>query len=138
MKAQVFLPATIIVSVVMVMLIKVRREVKEEALKQAAFVDIKLRVIEEVMRDYAKEKVELKQEVDTAVDQYLKTEDSLKTTQEEADNTRVKAEKCAEEQVRGARIHELLYLKIGEVDYPCGVCFPRMRVSPPLAEIYER
>lgn len=108
MKVQVFLPAVTIMSVLMVVLIKVRRDDKQETLKRATFLDIKLRVSDAVLREYANEKVELKQDVDTAMDQYKETDKDMKTTQEAADKARLEAEKCAEEKVRGARIGELL------------------------------
>lgn len=128
MKVQVILPATIIMSVLMGVLVKVRREEKQQALKRATFLDIKLRVSDDVMRQYENEKVELKQDVDTAMDLYKEVDKDMKLIQEAADKARLEAEKCAEEQVRGPGGKN-----------PC-LCFPRplMRVSPPLAEIYER
>lgn len=133
MKVQLFLPATIIMSGLMVVLIKVRRDQKEELEKRTTFLDIKLRVSDDVLRQYANEKAQLKQDADTANDQYKQTETDIKPIWEAGDKAKLEAEKCAEEQVRGARIGELLGGR-------GGLCFPRalMRVSPPHTEIYER
>lgn len=102
MKVQVFLPATIIMSLSVVMLIKVRREKKQEMGTRATFLDIKLRVSNDVLREYKNEIAQLKQDDDTAVDQYKQTETDTKPIQEAADKAKLEAEKCAEEQVRGA------------------------------------
>eukprot|EP00066_Takifugu_rubripes_P014665 XP_011603931.1 PREDICTED: filament-like plant protein 2 isoform X1 [Takifugu rubripes] len=98
MKVQVFLPATIIMSMLMMVLIKVRRDEAQETLKRATFVDIKVRVSDDVLREYAGEKAELKQDIDTAKDQYKETDKDMKPIQEAADKARLEAEKCAEEQ----------------------------------------
>lgn len=132
MKVQVFLPATVIMSVLMVALIKVRRDEKQELDKRATFLDIKLRVSEDVLQRYSTEKVELKKDVNTAKDQNNEADKDVKPIQEAADKARLEAEKCAEEQVRGARVGEggvllssarreklpltQFYLKIGEVN----------------------
>lgn len=103
MKVQVFLPVTIVVSVLLVVLINVRQEEKEKQGKRATFMAIKLRVSEDVLREYANEKVELKQDIETAKKDYEEIDKDRKATQEAADKARLDAEKCAEEQVRGAR-----------------------------------
>lgn len=89
-------------------LIKVRRDEAQETLKWVTFVDIKLRVSDDVLREYANEKMELRQDFDTAKDKYRETDNDMKPIQEAADKARLEAEKCAEEQVRGARIGELM------------------------------
>lgn len=100
MKVQVFLPLTIVLSVVLVLLIKVRQEEKEREDKRAGFMTIKLRVSDDVLREYADEKRQLNQDIDTAKDDYKKTDEGRKTSQEAADKVMHEAEKCAEEQVR--------------------------------------
>lgn len=62
--------------------------------------DIKLRVSDDVLREYANEKLQLNQDIDTAKDDFKKTEEGKKASQEAADKVYHEAEKCAEEQVR--------------------------------------
>lgn len=100
MKVQVFLPMTIVLSALLVVLIKVRQEDKEKEDKRGSFMDVKLRVSDDVLRDYANEKVQLGQDIDTAKDDYKKTDEGRKASQEAADKVMHEAEKCAEEQVR--------------------------------------
>lgn len=100
MKVQVFLPLTIVLSAILVVLIKVRQEEKENEGKRGSFVDIKLRVSEDVLREYANEKQQLNQDIDTAKDEYQNTEKGRKGSQEAADKVMHEAQKCAEEQVR--------------------------------------
>lgn len=100
MKVQVFLPMTIVLSALLVVLIKVRQEEKEKEDKRGSFMDIKLRVSDDVLRQYANEKLQLNQDIDTAKDDYKKTDEGRKGSQEAADKAKHEAEKCAEEQVR--------------------------------------
>lgn len=100
MKVQVFLPVTIVLSALLVVLIKVRQEEKEKEDKELSFMDIKLRVSDDVLREYANEKQQLYQDIDTAKDDYKKTDEGMKASQEAADKAKHEAEKCAEEQVR--------------------------------------
>lgn len=100
MKVQVFLPLTIVLSAILVVLIKVRQEEKEKEDKRRSFIDIKLRVSDDVLREYANEKLQLNQDIDTAKDEYQNTEKGKKESQEAADKVIHEAQKCAEEQVR--------------------------------------
>lgn len=100
MKVQVFLPLTIVLSAILVVLVKVRQEEKENEGKRGSFVDIKLRVSEDVLREYANEKQQLNQDIDTAKDEYQNIENGRKGSQEAADKVMHEAQKCAEEQVR--------------------------------------
>lgn len=100
MKVQVFLPVTIVLSALLVVLIKVRQGEKEKEEKRVRFMDIKLRVSEDVLREYANEKMQLNQDIDIAKDDYKNTQEGKKASQEAADNVMHEAGKCAEEQVR--------------------------------------
>lgn len=100
MKVQVFLPLTIVLSAILVVLIKVRQDEKEEEDKRGSFANIKLKVSDDVLREYAREKLQLNQDIDTAKDEYQNTEKGKKQSQEAADKVIHEAQKCAEEQVR--------------------------------------
>lgn len=100
MKVQVFLPLTIVLSALLVVLIKVRQEDKEKENKRSNFMDIKLRVSDDVLREYANEKLQLNQDMDTAKDEFQNTDKGRKVSQEAADRVTHEAQKCAEEQVR--------------------------------------
>lgn len=101
MKVQVFLPLTIVLSATLVVLIKMRQEEKEREDKRGNFMDIKLRVSEDVLREYASEKEQINQDIDTAKDEYKSTDEARKAGQEAADKAAHEAATCAEEQVRG-------------------------------------
>lgn len=100
MKVYVFIPGTLILSALLVVLFKVRQEEREKVEKHSKFVDVKLRVSEDVLREYANEKVQINQDIDVAKDEYKKTDENMKASQGAADSARAEELKCAEEQVR--------------------------------------
>lgn len=144
MKVQVFLPATIILCAVLVILIKVRQDERGKEEKRALFLEIKVRVSDDVLRDYANEKVVLRQSFNTAKDEYKTTDKGKKETEEAADAVTLEAQKCEADQVRGIleSFSWPFYFKDVEVDKKktllINLCFskPPTRVSLPFAEIY--
>lgn len=106
MKVQVFLPATIVLCAVLVILIKVRRDEMEKEEKRASFLDVKLRVSVTVLRDYINEKTQLHQSFKTAKEKSKNTDKDMKESQEAADAVTLEAQKCEEQQVRGDRSND--------------------------------
>lgn len=107
MKVQVFLPATIILCAVLVILIKVRQDERGKEDKRAIFLDIKVRVSDDVLRDYTNDKVVFRQSFNTAKDEYKNADKGKKETEEAADAVTLEAQKCEADQVRGDRTSEL-------------------------------
>lgn len=77
--------------------------------------DIKLRVSDDVLREYANEKRQLNQDIDTARDEYKSTDEGRKKSQEAADKVMHEAEKCAEEQVRAGRPNGSVQVNSGQL-----------------------
>lgn len=135
MKVQVFLPLTIVLSALLVVLIRVRQEDKEKENKRGSFMDIKLRVSDDVLREYANEKLQLNQDIDTAKDEYKSTDEGRKASQEAADKATHEAGKCAEEQVRadgGQRAPGTAKC------LRSGKCWPTQRENLPLTQRWFR
>lgn len=99
MKVQLFLPATIVVSVVLVGVIKLREMEQEKEDKRQMFVDIKLRVTNDVLREYQSEMTEMRKDLDTATSQHKTLEEELKTAQMASEKAKFQAETCEGGQV---------------------------------------
>lgn len=99
MKVQLFLPATIVASVVLVGVIKLREMEQEKEDKRQMFVDIKLRVTNDVLREYQSERTEMRKELDTATTQHKTLEEELRTARMASEKAKSQAETCVGGQV---------------------------------------
>lgn len=99
MKVQLFLPATIVVSVVLVGVIKFREMEQEKEDKRQMFADIKLRVTNDVLREYQSTRAEMRKDLDTATSQHKTLEEELKTAQMASEKAKHQAETCEGGQV---------------------------------------
>lgn len=119
MKVQVLLPATIILSALLMVFIKVRQTEQDNANKRKTFLDIKMRVSVDVLRDYQSEDSKINKDLEATGEQQKKLEEELKTEQEASDKAKHDADTCGGEQVsdhdrcRRATNNKLLSEEIG-------------------------
>lgn len=99
MKVQVLLPATVILSALLVVFIKVRQAEQDHAGKRKTFLDIKMRVSVDVLRDYQGEDAEINKDLEATVEQQKKLEEELKAVQEVSEKAKLDADTCGGEQV---------------------------------------
>lgn len=107
MKVQLFLPATLLVSVALVAIIKFRdvEHVKEN--KRFTFEEIKLRVASDVLREYESEMSQMHNKLDTTRSESKKLEEEMKPAQEASDKAKTKTDACEGEKV-GRAIEKLI------------------------------
>lgn len=99
MKVQVFLPATLLVSVALVAIIKFRDVEHDKQNKRFTFEDIKLRVASDVLREHQREMSEMHNKLETTRSESKKLEEEMKPAQEEADKAKTKTDACEGEKV---------------------------------------
>lgn len=99
MKVVVLLPATVIVSALLMVLIKVRQAEQDHADKRRTFLGIKMRVSVDVLRDYESEDSKINKDLEAMGEQQKKLEEELKTEQEVSDKAKHDADTCGGEQV---------------------------------------
>lgn len=96
---QLFLLATLIVSVALVALIKFREVEHNKENKRFTFEDIKLRVASDVLREYQSEMSQMHSTLDKTRSESKKLEEEMKPAQEESDKAKTKTDACEGEKV---------------------------------------
>nr|XP_019948957.1 PREDICTED: neurofilament heavy polypeptide-like [Paralichthys olivaceus] len=94
MRVQVLLPVTIVVSLILFGLIKVRRKARETEEKHSRFQDIKLRVSHDVLTEYETEITNQRQEIDRIQAEQKTTVEETHTLNVKADETKGKVDIC--------------------------------------------
>nr|XP_046255975.1 FK506-binding protein 4 isoform X2 [Scatophagus argus] len=94
MKAQIFLPVTVIVSVALMGVVKIRSKEQEKDDKQRLFVNIKMRVTNDVLEEYENERTETSNQLVKARGRYKIMEEELKSVQIQADKAKAEVDTC--------------------------------------------
>lgn len=101
MRVQVFLPASIAVSLLLVGVIKVRQGEREKVDKLVMFGEVKLRVSNDVLQEYQGEKSGLNNEVEMAKRKQKTLDEEIKASQTESEKTKSQVDACEGEKVPG-------------------------------------
>lgn len=101
MKVQVFLPATIAVSLLLAGIIKVRQGEREKEYKLSMFGDVKLRVSNDVLREYQSEGSEAQNDLDITTGKHKTLEEEIKEKQMASEKSKSQVEACGGEKVGG-------------------------------------
>lgn len=99
MKLQLLLPATILASVGLLVLIKLRAKEHEKEDKRHMFQDIKLRVTSDVLQEYQADKLQMHSQLEKLTSDTKTLEEDVKTAQMASEKAKVQAEGCAGEEV---------------------------------------
>lgn len=100
MRVQVFLPASIAVSLLLVGVIKVRQGERENVDKLVMFGEVKLRVSNDVLQEYQAEKSGLNNEVEMAKRKHKTLEEEIKASRTESEKTKSQVDACEGEKVQ--------------------------------------
>lgn len=93
------LPVTVLASVGLLFLIKLRANEHEKEVKRHMFLDIKLRVTSDVLQEYQTDKLQMHNQVETITSDTKKLEEDVQTAQMASEKAKVQAEGCAGEEV---------------------------------------
>lgn len=99
MKLQLILPATVLASVGLLVLIKLRANEREKEDKRHMFQDIKLRVTSDVLQEYQSDKLQMHNQLAKITSDTKTLEEDLKTAQMASEKAKVQADGCAGEEV---------------------------------------
>lgn len=99
MKLQLLLPATVVASVGLLVLIKLREREHEKEDKRNMFQDIKMRVTTDVLQEYQSEKLEMHNQMEKIAKDTKTMEEDVRTAQTASEKSKVQAEGCAGEEV---------------------------------------
>lgn len=100
MKAQLLIPATMLVSVALVALIKFREASRQKETKLFSFEEIKLRVASDVLREYMGEIHEQEDALEKVKSETQRMEEEMNPYREESEKAKVKLVACQNEKVR--------------------------------------
>ena len=106
MRVQVLVPVTVVVSLVLFGLVKVRRKTQEMEEKRTRFQDIRLRVSTDVLSEYRSHRSQQQQELATSRDERLILEEAINSLKDKKDEADEKLKTCKEEKVGRGGAHE--------------------------------
>lgn len=115
MKVQVLIPMTVVVSVAIFGLMKIRKKENEKEERRNRFQDIKLRVTSDVLREYQNEKAETQNTLEKLQSDRKVLDEDVNMLQVKADKARGEVDICRGNQVKITERHCLYQLK-GQLD----------------------